>query len=135
MDKKRIKELYGFHITNIDFLIIIKNDIFFIQSKFEKNRPDINNVKNFIIECDNIKSKLKKYFRYHLIFLTRVAYLNNFSGINLFLYDYPIEKEEYSYKEYEYLLMKLYKYIVQETDIRLGLKEYLSSDILMSYVI
>ena len=54
---------------------------------------------------------------------------------NIYLYDYPIELYEYSNKEYEYLLMRLYNYICNVTNIRLGLKEYLSNDVLMSYII
>ena len=127
IQKKRLKEVYGSHITNINFMIMIQENIFLINSS------NLNNIINFITECEFLKTKLKKSYRFHLIYLTRIMSVPYSSVVNLYLYDYSMQNN-YS-KEYEYILMKLYNYIVHVTGIRLGLKEYLSNDILMTYEI
>ena len=139
--QKKIKEAYGSHINNIDFLIMINENIFLIKCNFDKYRPNLNNINTFFSECDYLRKKLKKSYNFHLIYLSRIASvlinvdITNYTCKNIFLYDYPIEFYEYSNKEYEYLLMRLYNYICDVTNIRLGLKEYLSNDVLMSYII
>jgi hypothetical protein len=130
--QKKIKEVYGSHITNINFLIMINENIFLIHSNFDKDRPNSNNIKSFITDCEYLKNKMKKSYNIHMIYLSRIAPIN-YSCIHIFLYDIPCEYLRFN--ENEYLLMRLYNYIAGVTNIRLGLKEYLSDDILMTYII
>jgi hypothetical protein len=134
--RKKIKETYGLHIDNIDFLIMINENIFLIKCNFDKDRPNLYNINTFISECEYLRKKLKKSYNFHLIYLSRISsVLNNSTCVNIFLYAYPTVNLKYDSKEYEYLLMRLYNYMVYITNIRLGLKEYLSNDVLMSYII
>ena len=136
--QKKIKEAYGSHINNIDFLIMINENIFLIKCNFDKYRPNLNNINTFFSECDYLRKKLKKSYNFHLIYLSRIAShidVSYYGCKNIFLYDYPTEHLGNEYKEYEYLLMRCYNYICDVTNIRLGLKEYLSNDVLMSYII
>jgi len=135
INKIKIKEVYGSHISNIDFLIMINEDIFLIKCKFESDILNLDNIKNFINDCEYLKTKIKKSYKFHFIYLTRIASVPFINNLNIYLYDYSTEINEFYLKEYEYLLMRLYNYIVQVTNVRLGLKEYLSDDILMSYII
>jgi hypothetical protein len=137
-----IKNNYGQNLINIDILILINLDIFLIQCNFNNDRPSYYNVKALILDCDILKKRFNKSYKYHLIYLSRIAlevsgleYLKYNNGINIFLYDYPY-KQIYC-KENEYLLMRLYNYIVNITNCRLGLKEYSSieNDVLMSYLV
>ena len=95
------------------------------------------------MDCNILKNRFNKSYKYHLISLSRISleaitleHLKYNNGINISLYDNSIN-QIYSCKESEYLLMRLYNYIVQITNCRLGLKEYLSieNDVLMSYLI
>ena len=137
-----IKKNYGQNLLNIDILILINLDIFLIQCDFNNDRPSFYNVKAFTMDCDILKKRFNKSYKYHLIYLSRITldasgleHLKYNNGINIFLYDYP--NEQINCKENEYLLMRLYNYIVNITNCRLGLKEYLSieNDVLMSYLI
>jgi hypothetical protein len=137
-----IKKNYGQNLINIDILILINLDIFLIQCNFDKNRPSFHNIKAFTMDCEILKKRFNKSYKYHLICLSKISvdaitleHLKYNNGINIFLYDYSIN--QIYCKENEYLLMRLYNYIVQITNCRLGLKEYLSieNDVLMSYLI
>ena len=137
-----IKKNYGQNLLNIDILILINLDIFLIQCDFNNDRPSFYNVKAFTMDCDILKKRFNKSYKYHLIYLSRITldasgleHLKYNNGINIFLYDYPIN--QIYCKENEYLLMRLYNYISYITNCRLGLKEYLSieNDVLMSYLI
>jgi len=137
-----IKKNYGNNILNIDILILINLDIFLIQCDFNNDRPTFHNIKAFTMDCDILKKRFNKSYKYHLICLSRIfvdaitlEHLKYNNGINICLYDYS--NNQIYCKEKEYLLMRLYNYIVHITNCRLGLKEYLSieNDVLMSYLI
>jgi len=137
-----IKKNYGNNLLNIDILILINLDIFLIQCDFNNDRPTFHNIKAFIMDCNILKNRFNKSYKYHIICLSRIIvdvntleYLKNNNSINIYLYDYS--NNQIYCKENEYLLMRLYNYIGNTTNCRLGLKEYLSieKDVLMSYFI
>ena len=137
-----IKKNYGQYLINIDILILINLDIFLIQCDFNNDRPNFHNVKAFTMDCNILKKRFNKSYKYHLICLSRICvdvitleHLKYNNGINIFLYDYS--NNQIYCKENEYLLMRLYNYIGNISNCRLGLKEYLSieNDVLMSYFI
>ena len=137
-----IKKNYGQNLLNIDILILINLDIFLIQCDFNNNRPNFYNIKAFTMDCEILKKRFNKSYKYHIIFLSRIMvdaitmeHLKYNNGINIYLYNNPIQ-QIYG-KENEYLLMRLYNNIADITNCRLGLKEYLSieNEVLMSYFI
>jgi hypothetical protein len=135
-----IKKNYGNNLLHIDILILINFDIFLIQCNFNNDKPNFYNIKGFIMDYEILKKKLNKSYKFHLICLSRIMldtngleHLKLYNGINIYLYDYPIQQK--NSKENEYLLMRLYNKIVEITNYRLGLKEYSSNDVLMSYLI
>jgi len=120
---------------NIDIYIQVYNNVFLIQCKFDKTRPTISEINNFISNCNLIKNQNIMY-TYYPIYLSRISPIinTNNNSTNIYLYDYPIEYFQI-YKDFEHLLMKLYNHIVNISGCRLYLKDYQSDDVLMSYFI
>lgn len=122
-----IKKNYGENINNINIMMKIGFNIFFINCIHES--CDFNVVNNFNKDCEFIINKLNnKYFKYHKIILT-VSPLNigNLNIINIYVN--PFRNISIT----EYLLLKLYYYISEITNIFPGLKYYGSDDIFMTY--
>lgn len=122
-----IKKNYGENIFTINIMMKFNNNIFFINSKHEDcNFFLINNFNN---DCNFIINKLNnKYFKYHKIILS-ITPLNikNFDIINIYVNLYS------NISSSDYLLLKLYYYIAETTNIYNCLKYYGSDDIFMTY--
>jgi len=122
-----IKRNYGENIFNINIMMKIGFNIFFINSMHES--CDFNIINNFNKDCEFIINKLNnKYFKYHKIILSVIP-LNiwNLNIINIYTKPYS------TISSTEYLLLKLYYFISETTNIYPGLKYYGSDDIFMTF--
>ena len=133
-------------ITTIDLMVYHSNYCFLIQIKYKKIKVDANEVKAFISDCKKLISKLNKNYIYYPIYLTRVINtkggidaLVELNGENIYLYNSEEDINMYTFaankKEFEELLMKLYNFMVIKTGYYYCLKEFGSTDVLMSYLI
>jgi hypothetical protein len=122
-----IKKNYGENILNVNIMMKIGFNIFFINCIHEK--CDFNIINNFNKECDFISIKLNnKYFKYHKIILSlHSLYIGNFNIINIYVNPFT------NISITDYFLLKLYHYISETTNIFPGLKYYQSDDIFMTY--
>lgn len=127
-----IKKTYGFYITNIDIMIKIGIHIFLINCKY-----DLDKIKNFIYDCNILQNKfINQQIKFYKIYLSKVQlsyldsnYLYQNNTINIYLSNVSNDDN----LNMEHILLKLYHYISEITDMRLGLKCYQSDDIIMTY--
>jgi hypothetical protein len=122
-----IKKNYGENICNINVMMKIGFNVFFINSIYES--CNINTINNFNNDCNFIINKLNnKYFKYHKIMLS-ITPLNiqNLNILNIYVNPYRI------ISVIDYFLLKLYNYISETTNIYYDLKYYQSTDIFMIY--
>ncbi len=122
-----IKKNYGENINNIDIMIKLNTNCFFINCKNEF--PNINVISNFNNECELIIKKLNnKYLKFHkIIFSKNTLNIVNFNITNIYLNPFV------NISSLEYLILKLYNYISETTNLNPGLKYYQSNDIFMTY--
>lgn len=143
--EKDIRKKYSY-ITTIDLIIQDNNDVFLIQCKYLKTKPQLNDVKSFMNDCNEYINKEEKY-NYHLVFLSNTEVtlngenlINNFNRINqtkiMNIHLDNCEKKESNlfYLNEPYfrkLAYKLYLYIVSKTKRYNSLKEFGYDEVLM----
>jgi hypothetical protein len=143
--ESQIKE-FDSSITTIDLIVYHSNYCFLIQIKYGKKKIKANEVKAFVSDCKKLISKLNKNYIYYPIYLTRIMNtkggidaLVELNGENIYLYNSEEDINIYTFagnnKEFEKLLMKLYNFMVMKTGYYYCLKEWGSTDVLMSYLI
>jgi hypothetical protein len=122
-----IKNNYGENLLNINIMMKLNNHIFFINCKHDLSNYNIIN--NFNKDCEIIMNKLNnKYFKYHKIILSSIPLnISNLNIINIYV------NSNRAISGTDYLLLKLYHYISETTNIYPGLKYYGSDDIFMTF--
>jgi hypothetical protein len=130
----------NYHNTNnIDLMIKLGVNVYFIQVNYEKNVIDLQSLKNFYNDCLIIQNTFQtNQLYFHYILLTKIPVhgyvIQNSIVKNFYIHQDDLKQNvNNDYLFFEYLLIKLYLYLVETSNLRPGLKSYNSDDIIMTY--
>jgi hypothetical protein len=124
--KNTIKNVYGSNLNNIDIMLKIGVHIFFINCSLENDQKILFNFNEEINNIITLKFN-NPNFKFYRIFLSlrKINYIIYNDIINIYVNREDCNKED--------ILMNLYHFIAETTNVYPGLSYGKSNDIIMEY--